>query len=291
LKVLVLGGTGSIGASVVSALRSRRNEVLGLARSDSSADSLSSLGAQPVRGDIRWPDEWANVVDSIDAVIQVVGDFTADADPIGRNLISTLVRRIGNRRNRPPPAYIYTGGCWLYGTSGECVASENSPLNAPAEWAWSIDHLRIVLEAPQVRGIVIHPAMVYERDGGVLARFRDDLSTFGRVRVFGNENVHWPMVHRVDIGELYALALERAPRGESYNGAAVDSITVGVLARAMARRAGVETTPLVQSIEEGVAELGEWVRGYAIDQRMSGAKARRELQWLPVHTDPVADIS
>ena len=149
----------------------------------------------------------------------------------------------------------------------------------------------MVLEAPQVRGIVIHPAMVYERDGGVLAGFREDLSTFGRVRIFGDENIRWPMVHRADIGELYALALERAPRGASYNGAAVDSITVGALARAMARRAGAETTPLVRSIDEGVAELGEWVRGFAIDQRMSGAKARRELQWLPVHTDPVADLS
>ena len=287
----MLGGTGSIGASVVSALRSRGHEVLGLARSVSSADSLRSLGAQPVHGDIRSPEEWAHVAESADAVIQVVGDFSADADPIGRNLISTLLRRLDGRKGGPPPAYIYTGGCWLYGTTGARVATEDSPLNAPVEWAWSIDHLRMVLEAPQVRGIVIHPAMVYERDGGVLAGFREDLSTFGRVRIFGDENIRWPMVHRADIGELYALALERAPRGASYNGAAVDSITVGALARAMARRAGAETTPLVRSIDEGVAELGEWVRGFAIDQRMSGAKARRELQWLPVHTDPVADIS
>jgi len=94
----VLGGTGSIGASVISALRSRRNEVLGLARSESSADSLSLLGAQPVRGDIRWPDEWANVAESVDAVIQVVGDFTADADPIGRNLIATASNRRSKQR-------------------------------------------------------------------------------------------------------------------------------------------------------------------------------------------------
>ena len=287
----MLGGTGSIGASVVGALTARRYEVLGLARSDSSAHTLRSLGARPVRGNIRSPDTWANIAESVDAVIQVVGDFTADADPIGRNLIATLLRRIDARSSGPPPAYIYTGGCWLYGTTGDRVATEDSPLNAPAEWAWSIDHLRMVLEAPQVRGIVIHPAMVYERDGGVLAYFREDLSTLGRVRVFGNENIRWPMVHRADIGELYALALERAPRGASYNGAAVDSITVGALARAMARRAGVEPTPLVRSIDEGVAELGEWVRGYAIDQRMSGAKARRDLRWLPLHTDPLADLS
>jgi nucleoside-diphosphate-sugar epimerase len=291
VKVLILGGTGSIGASVVRALVARRHEVIGLARSDSAADSLRAQCARPVRGDIRRPEGWIDVATSVDAVIQVAGDFTADADCVGRNLLSALLLRLQSRNDGPPAAYIYTGGCWLYGNTGDRVATEESPFDAPAEWAWSIDHLRAVLDAPRVRGIVIHPAMVYERDGGVLAMFRDDLSRFGRIRIFGHENVRWPMVHREDIGELYALALEQAPPGASYNGAAVDGIPVAALARAMARRAGIASTPLVRQIEEAVAEVGEWVRGYAIDQRMSGEKARRELRWSPTHTDPIADIS
>jgi hypothetical protein len=59
----------------------------------------------------------------------------------------------------------------------------------------------------------------------------------------------------------------------------------------MARRAGVETAPLVRSIDEAIAEFGQWASGYALDQRMSGDKARRELRWQPAHTDPIADIS
>ena len=31
-------------------------------------------------------------------------------------------------------------------------------------------------------------------------------------------------------------------------------------------------------------------RGYAIDQAMSGEKARPELSWRPVHNDPLEDI-
>ncbi|MBV8910209.1 MAG: NmrA family NAD(P)-binding protein [Gammaproteobacteria bacterium] len=46
MKVLVLGGSGSIGASVVRALVSRRHEVSGLARSVSAAAVLSALGAR-----------------------------------------------------------------------------------------------------------------------------------------------------------------------------------------------------------------------------------------------------
>jgi hypothetical protein len=33
------------------------------------------------------------------------------------------------------------------------------------------------------------------------------------------------------------------------------------------------------STETIAAELGAWAKGYALDQRLSGAKARRELGW------------
>jgi len=270
---------------------SRRHEVVALARSGSAAERLTAQGAQPLPGDLRQPEVWAHAAASVDAIIQVAGDFTTDAATIGRKLITTLLHRLTAGRRAPLPAYVYTGGCWLYGATGDRVATEESPLDAPAEWRWSIEQLRMVLGASQVRGIVIHPAMVYARDGGVLAQFHQDLLTLGRVRIFGDARVRWPMVHRSDIGDLYALALERGRPGASYNGAAVDSITVGALARAMARRAGAPAEPLVRPIEEAIAELGDWARGYAIDQRMSGAKARRELGWSPAHTDPIADIS
>jgi hypothetical protein len=39
------------------------------------------------------------------------------------------------------------------------------------------------------------------------------------------------------------------------------------------------------------AELGEWARGYALDQRLSGAKARRVLGRQPRHLDPESEIA
>jgi nucleoside-diphosphate-sugar epimerase len=154
-----------------------------------------------------------------------------------------------------------------------------------------LDSIARVQADTGLRGIVIHPAMVYERDGGVFAAYRRDIDAIGRVRVVGNESVRWPLVHRHDIGELYALALERGVPGAAYNGAAIESMPVGVIAQAMARRAGIPHSPLIRSADEVVAEWGEWARGYALDQRMSGDKARSELGWLPRHTDPMTDVS
>ena len=49
--------------------------------------------------------------------------------------------------------------------------------------------------------------------------------------------------------------------------------------------------PQIISADAIAAELGDWARGFGIDQRLSGDKARRELGWTPKHLDPEADIS
>ena len=49
--------------------------------------------------------------------------------------------------------------------------------------------------------------------------------------------------------------------------------------------------PEIISTEAIAAELGAWARGLALDQRLSGAKARRDLGWEPKHLDPEAEIA
>lgn len=145
--------------------------------------------------------------------------------------------------------------------------------------------------SPAVDGIVIHPAMVYATTGGVLARFARDAVERDAVRVVANEKVRWPLVHSEDLAELYALALEGAPARASYIGAAIDGLAVGRIARAFAKRFGTRRAdPEIISTEAIVAEFGDWANGYALDQRLSGAKARWELGWRPKHLDAERDI-
>lgn len=186
---------------------------------------------------------------------------------------------------------LYTGGCWLYGTTGDAVATERHPFDALPAFAWMLPAIRRALAAPGIRGVVIHPAMVYEGHDGVFARFADDARTLGHVRIVGNERTRWPLVHRHDLGELYALAAEGAAPGRSYNAAAVAGLPVGAIARAIARRFGADEAPRLRSVETVAAELGEWARGYALDQQTDGDKARHELGWRPVWRDPLAELA
>jgi nucleoside-diphosphate-sugar epimerase len=290
LRVLVLGGTGSIGSAVVRELVGRGHGVCGLTRSDASAAKLSQLGATPLTGDIAAPELWAAKLPPLDAVIHAACDFNVEMGALDRHLLDVLLPVLAAQPKKP--RFIYTGGCWLFGATGDQVATEETPFRPLPAFAWMVPQLRRILEAPEIEGIVIHPAMVYAPGGGVFLRFAQEAVERDAIRVVGSENVHWPLVHSEDLATLYALALEHAPARSNYIGAGIEGLAVGRIARAFARRFGTRHhDPEIVSAEAVAAELGAWARGYALDQRLSGAKARRELGWKPRHLDPAREIA
>jgi nucleoside-diphosphate-sugar epimerase len=288
VRVFVLGGTGLIGAAVVRQLVGRGHELFALARSDASAAKLDQMGTTPVTGDIGSPETWIASLPPLDAVIHMACDFNSDMEAVERRLMDALLSALAMQPHTP--RFIYTGGCWLYGATGNEIANEQAPFRPLPAFAWMVPQLKRVLACKEIHGIVIHPAMVYAGDGGVFGRFARAAAEGSKVPVVGSEAVRWPLVHSDDLALLYALALERSPPGESYIGAAVEGYPVGRIARAFARRFGTKPTPEIVSEDAITAELGEWARGYALDQQLSGDKARRELGWVPRYLDPEGEI-
>jgi nucleoside-diphosphate-sugar epimerase len=290
LRVLVLGGTGSIGSAVVRELIGRGHEVCGLARSNASAAKLGELSATSIFGDIAAPELWAAKLPPLDAVIHAACDFNTGMGAIDRHLLDVLLPVLAAQPKRP--RFIYTGGCWLFGATGDDVGTEETPFRPLPAFAWMVPQLRRILEAPGIDGIVIHPAMVYAPGGGVFLRFARDAIEREAIRVVEGENVRWPLVHSEDLATLYVRALEQAPARSSYIGSAIEGLAVGRIARAFAKRFGTKRqVPQIVSTEAITAELGTWARGYALDQRLSGAKARRELGWKPTHLNPEREIA
>jgi nucleoside-diphosphate-sugar epimerase len=290
LRVFVLGGTGAIGSPTVQKLIERRHHVWALARSENSASRLAEMGATPIEGDSSSPERWAAKLPDVDAVIHAACDFNSDMAAIDLRLLDTLLPALAAQPNKP--RFIYTGGCWLFGATGDEIATEQTPFCPLPAFAWMVPQLRRILESPEVDGIVIHPAMVYADGGGVFSRFARDAAERAAIRVVAGEDVRWPLVHSEDLAELYVLALEHAPARSSYIGAAIEGLPVGRIIRAFAKRFGTrQQQPQIISTDAIAAVSGEWARGYGLDQRLSGEKARRELGWKPKHLDPEAEIA
>jgi nucleoside-diphosphate-sugar epimerase len=290
MRVLLLGGTGSIGAPVARELLRSGHEVIALARSASAADKLESCGAKVLYGDLRQPREWVVQLPNLDGIINVAGTFADDEGMTGRELLNQLLPRVS--RDAAPTRFIYTGGCWLFGATDGTEATEETPFSPLPAFEWAVEHIDRIRTTAGIWPIVIHPAMVYERSSGVFARNYKEASSGRPVSVVGSEHVRWPLVHNEDLAVLYRMALERASPGESFLGCAIPGLEVGKIARAFARRfRGVEEVPIVLSEKDAVEEFGPWAAGYARDQLQSGAKARRRLGWAPIHVDPLGEIA
>jgi len=290
MRVLVLGGTGSIGGPVVRELIRRGHDVVALARSAASAQKVADFGAMAIAGDIATPDRWLAALPPLGGVVHVAATFAADQQATDLRLLQSLLPFLNAMQWQT--RFIYTGGCWLFGATDGTVATEDSPFDPVTFLEWQVRHIRVVLAAPGIDAVIVHPAMVYEPRGGVFGRFYKDAITRPAVRIVADERVRWPLVHSKDLATLYSLALERSAPRQSYFGVAIEGMPVGRIARAFARRFATRyPDPLVMTDDEIATELGHWAQGHARDQRLSGAKAQRILGWEPEHLDPEHEIA
>ena len=289
MKIFVLGATGTIGSSVVKELLRNQHQVSALARSDASQRVLQGQGVEVVRGDLCDPKLWIEEAVKVDVFIHVAATFSDDMGDVDRNFIEALISATEKKPTKLK--VIYTGGCWLYGETGNTVADENTPYNPISSFSWMIENVELLQQTNNIDTVLLHPAMVYHRDGGAIARFLLSAKQFGQIEVWSDLNVRWPVVHCDDLAVTYRLAAENGKAGQVYNVSGEEGVRIGDIVDRLIKRLSLKTSPNIRPINEVVKEQGQWAIGPTLDQQMSAEKIKLELGWLPVHQNILDEIS
>jgi nucleoside-diphosphate-sugar epimerase len=279
MRVLVTGATGLIGGAAARRFAAAGHDVVGLARSESSAAKLAGMGYQTAYGDLEDTDSITNAVQSVDAVVHAASPNDQNSAAYDEAATLAIIDALRGTSKR----FLYTSGCFLYGATGDTPATEDSPLD-PLE----LVRFRQALEAELlaavddgVHGIILRPAWVYGNHAWTTMMMYGSAQEHGAARYVGNGQNRWTCVHVDDLADLYLLALEKAPAASIFNGAHGTAIPLIDIARAASEGAGTEGRVAEWPLEKARQVLGGFADAIACDQVISGERAERVLGWRP----------
>ena len=279
MNVALTGATGFIGSHVLTELHKHGHEVTALVRDDAQAEVAATHGATPTVVDLYDRPAVVSVLNTADGAIHTASPGDATSASLDAAVVDAALDAYAGT-GKP---YLHISGVWIYGTNP--VISEESPINPPALVAWKEPIERRVLDAKNMRGVVIVSSLAYGDGGGgipglLLGSPRDDT---GNLIMVGTGQQHWSTVHAADLANVFRRVLEHdSARGYYVIGNGVNS-TVAELTEAAAVAAGAPGA-IPGSDDEARARLGDYfAEVLLLDQSTTAAKARTELDWSPTH--------
>lgn len=285
MRIFLTGATGYIGSAVADRLRQAGHELSGLARSEAALSRVRASGIRPVSGDFSEPDSLGLAAQAADGVISMATTYDPGIDSPAIDAILDALAASGK-------PFIYTSGIWSHGDTGGRVIDETSPPRPASLVAWRQAVEDRVLEAANrgIRTVVIRPAIVYGRGGGIPAGFVESARKEGSARYVGTGDNRWPFVHVDDLADLYLLALEHAPAGTLLLGVTGPSHAVRDVAAAASKGAGAGGKTVGWPLEEARKTLGLYADALVLDQQASGRRAQELLGWRPHRPDVLEDL-
>jgi nucleoside-diphosphate-sugar epimerase len=298
MKIFVTGASGWIGSALVPELLDAGHQVVGLARSESSAQSLEAAGALVRRGDIDDPGGLAKAAADSDGVIHLAfqhelafgGNFAAAA-AADRTAVEAMGAALAGS-DRP---FVLASG--LLGVSVGRVATENDGLVPsdeiranPAGRRAATALLTLSLRGIGVRSSVLRlpPTVHGDGDHGFVATFVAIARQRGVAGYVGDGDNRWPAVHVSDAARLARLAAESAPAGSVLHAVDDEGVAYREIAGAIGRHLDVPTVSIAPAdVPEYFAHLAHFV---GLDTPATATITRESLGWKPTGPDLIEDL-
>ena len=294
MQVFLTGATGYIGSIIARRLKETGHQVVGLARSEASAQKLKALQIDTVLGALQDREKIIEAARKADAVIHTafIHDYSdfAGAVQTERNVIAAFTKALAGS-GKP---FIATSGTGLLGDTGDRVIDDSESFEFQGELAGRAAAEQEIIRAAQqnIRSVVLRlPIFIYGRGGSQFIPFLiNDAKQTGVARYIEPGDFKYSVVHVDDAAELYIQALQNGKAGSIYHAVSESGITSKAITEAVARMLKCEVAGT--SKEEAIQAWGIAVATFfSLNNQTSCSKAERELGWKSsVDTTILEDI-
>lgn len=289
MRVFVTGATGFIGTPVVQELIAAGHQVIGLARSDASAQALVAAGAEVQRGSLEDLDSLRSGAAAADGVIHLgfIHDFSKFIEncQIDKRAIETIGSVLAGS-DRP---LIVTGGLAGLTAAGQLATEDNViPLDAPLPRVSEQTALELKVFKSVHTSVIRLPQVHDTLKQGLVSYLIPVARAKGFSAYVGDGQNRWAAAHVSDIARLYRLALEKNEAGARYHGIAEEGITMKEIAEAIGRGLKIPVKSL--SPEEAQAHFGTMTHFVSTDMTGSSVITQKKLGWIPTGSGLLADL-
>lgn len=289
-QAFVTGGSGFIGQVLVRRLLAEGHSVRVLVRSEASAEKVSALGAEPVRGELTDPVTWRNQVTGSHVVFHLAAetDITAERERHELVTVRGTQAAVDAARYAQVPRFVHCGSeAALLAGDPLVDVDETAPLRPDSEAAYSAAKAvaeKIVLDAngPDLASVSIRPRFVWG-PGSILV---DGLVTAAKTGLFAwiGGGRHTTDVTFVDNAvEGLMLGWQRGRPGQAYFITDQHRVTLREFLETLFRIYGVDTPIPDLDAETAAREIpvpARWFLGQPCVLRTD--KAVAELGYEPV---------